>query len=382
MVKTGDTALETTGDTDQLSHESLRIEADDAYRNDNYSAAIRLYSSALERLERTAPKDRERRIRILTWLALSYQMEKDFTTARHFHEEELRVARLLRDRGKIADALHRLGDAYIELKDDRRAERCLSECLKMFRGFGPDRREIPHLIFDLAEIAERREEHRNASALFREWIRVQKERRADDLSMGWFRLGVVTAKQKEWESAEDYFYTALVAAQDAGNGYWEACALYGLGRVADDRGKYARAEHLAKEALDLASSLRDLPLIARIQILSGNVAFGAEKFEAAGQFYRAYVGTVHATSNWPSIVTGLQNLAAAYFRRNLFGFSALAFGLLDAVKEHAGADVPSQFADYYRARCRKSVSEETWEKAHEKARTMSIPDALAYFSGE
>lgn len=185
--------MEIIKDSAQRSHEELRETADAAYRMDDYQEAVRLYSAALANLERTAPKDRTSKIRILTWLALAYQHTKDFETARRFHEAELRIARQLRDREKIADALHRLGDAFIELKDDRRAERCLSESLKLFQKFLPNSREIPHLLYDLADIAIRRKDSRRAECHYRAWIAIQQSRRDANLPRAWYRLGSLAA---------------------------------------------------------------------------------------------------------------------------------------------------------------------------------------------
>jgi tetratricopeptide (TPR) repeat protein len=374
--------LETTGDTDQLSHEALRIEADDAYRNDDYSAAIRLYSSALECLERTAPKDRKSKIRILTWLALSYQMEKDYASARQYHEAELRLARQLRDPEKTADALHRLGDTFIELRDYRRAERCLSESLKHIRRFGSNRKEIPHLLFDLGEIAERRNQPRNASARFREWIHFKQERRETDLPYGWYRLGIIAVGQKDWKNAEDHFYTTLVVAHDVGSALWECYALYGLGRLAKDCANYDRSEHLLTEALRIAKSLNATGLTGSILLILGNIASDRADYATATRFFIQSIATGNAMDDPCGTIRGMKRLCVTYVRRKLFGFSALAFGLVDAFSERHGIEETAAFAETDRERCRKSVSEETWERAQEKARTMSVTDALDYFSEE
>jgi tetratricopeptide (TPR) repeat protein len=374
--------MESSSEMPPCRHEELRIAADDAYRNGNYLAAIGYYNDALDCLERTAPDDSKGRLYLLSWLALSYQQDRDFVTARHFHEAELRLARQMRDAEKIADALHRLGDTYLELKNDARAEACLAESLKLARSLGSQRREIPHLLYDLAAISERGKRFVEATSRYREWITVRQQSGERDVAYGWYWLGTIAARQRDWRMAEDHFYMALVVAQDCGNSNGESWALYGLGRVAYDCEKRQRAEHLIGEALRVSESVRDLRLMASIRKISGNIAYAQEDYQRAAESYIRHVETEYANNSWTGVVDGLQNAAAAYCHLDRAGFAALCFGLVDALKERLGVEYPSQFADRFRVRCRRMVSEETWEGAQKRARDISIPEALAYFSGE
>jgi predicted ATPase/class 3 adenylate cyclase len=267
----------------------------------------------------------------------------DYDTARALYRQGLTLRREIDDTPGVASSLNNLGVVAQETGDYAAARALHEESLALKRDLG-DSSGIAFSLTNLGNVAKEQADYAAARAMHAEALALFRQlgdKRS--IASALTNLGVVAFAQGDHISAHSLHSEALALFRELGDKRSTAIALNNLGSVACEQGDYTSSRVLYEECLDLCREVGDKVGIA-------------------------------------SVLAGLGRLAVASGGANVERGVRL-FGSVEALSETLGAVLDA--ADHLLhqraiAAARAQLGEETFKKAWNEGRAMTIEEAIEY----
>jgi predicted ATPase/class 3 adenylate cyclase/Tfp pilus assembly protein PilF len=383
-----------------LERTSLRAKALDgtgtlAYHQGEYASARSLYEESLAIKQQLG--DKMGIAFSLNGLGLVVHRQGEYAVARSLYEESLVISRQLADKRGIAGSLNNLGNVAYNQGEYAAARSLYKESLAIRRELG-DNRGIANSLNGLGGVAYRQREYAAARSLYEESLAI-KQQLGDKMgiasSLG--NLGNVAYYQGEYAAARSLYEESLAISRQLGDKEGSASSLNDLGNVAYNQGEYAAARSLHEESLAMRRELGDNRGIAFSLTNLGNVAYMQGEYAAARSLYEESLAVWRELENTRGLaicLAGLGGVAVGAPRprqaqaqtrsegsRGQAKRGARLLGAAEALLEAIRAIVSADDRMVYEqgvASAHAQLSEEEFEKAWAKGRTMNLEQAIAY----
>jgi predicted ATPase/DNA-binding XRE family transcriptional regulator/tetratricopeptide (TPR) repeat protein len=185
--------------------------------------------------------------RLLQEAGILAYLQSDYEAARATHQQVLTLARELRDEAMIANALHGLSNAAMNLGRFEEVVSLLAECLPLARSAGED------------------------------WL----------VAMALNNLAEVARLKGDIDQAEQMFKEGLEILAGIGDRYFTPILLDGLGTIAQYRGDYEAARAIHTQCLILSREMDDRRVMALTLEKLAGVAAGQRRAERAARLLGA-----------------------------------------------------------------------------------------------
>ncbi|GIK74561.1 MAG: serine/threonine protein kinase [Chloroflexota bacterium] len=204
------------------------------------------------------------RVRLLYGAGVLARLQLDLTAARHFAEEQQRLAQRLDDRQGIADSYGVMGWVEEFLGNYQKALNCFNKRLMLFRALG-NQRGIAYALRGLGEAATALGMYDEADAWLNEaltiFLQLGDRRYAAQL---WNDLGVLAYDVNKPGVAESYFQLSLTTYRSVNDRHGIVKLLLNLSRLSLLQGDLSGAAAHQEEAAQQIRGLADKLLLASI----------------------------------------------------------------------------------------------------------------------
>jgi predicted ATPase/transcriptional regulator with XRE-family HTH domain len=323
------------------------------------------------------------RARALNALVLLSAEQADLKNARHLAEQNLALARELREPHILARAHHARGTVLWKQKDFPAAHESSELAAQLFRGLG-NRPALAASLQSLGRIAMNQDRldlaqvYLNQSeAIFQEFSNtIERNAVLSD-------LGLLAYLRNDPAAAHSYLERSLKHFRAAGNLSGIEMSLNRLGDVARCEGDYEEAERLYMECMAVYSSSGDQDEIASLLHNQGYVLSRRGDQAEALELFRKALSMQQELDNQAGIAECLAGIAGVLTLQGHFHCAGKLFGAAEALREAAGVVLwPANQMEYERslALLRNSTEEAefktAWVQGRRQPAGQSIQEAL------
>ncbi len=259
------------------------------------------------------------------------------------YREMLRLAEVAENRKAQAIALQRLGILYYD-RNKQSAEQFYEQSLTLKNELN-DLTGQAQLYNNLGLLYEHWGDHERAQMMLEKGVEIHKQCLSSEwefLSL-YSNLGILAARQKQWEQAYHYSELALRIAEESGAPYEIARATFNLGKHDFDRGETEAAREKFQQALTTAEhyNLKDLVELAccalgRLWLDLGQLAQGIEYLQRVVEIQESFQAKRKLSGTYC-------DLGTAYLRNGDFEqclhFYNLGASLFEYLTDHDGIDI-------------------------------------------
>ncbi len=242
------------GEVERELHYLLEVVEDMISRRGVYDEADVLIGRGLTYLD----DNDTRRAALLNWRSDNYLRHSDYEGARENAQAAIDLGRRLGAKQEIVRGLKYLGDAALDLGDNRLAANYFQQSIDLAREIGHPR-GISINLYGLGRVARRQGDFEAAERYFRESMTVFEK---IGYTLGIIsilnNLGLIADLRGDAEAAERYYQQSLALAHEVGDKLGIANTLNNLGFVAKAYGQYTAAEQYFQRSLALAHELGEV----------------------------------------------------------------------------------------------------------------------------
>ena len=248
----------------------LRQQAGREYGQQNYAAALKIFSPSLAASEKAG--DQQGASASLNNIGAIYYAQSNYTQALDFYQRSLQAKRTLNDKAGIARSLNNLGNVYFDLSDYAQAL-----------------------------------EHYQSSLRLKEELNDQA-----GLALSLSNLGSVKQTQGHYTQALVYLKQGMQIAEKLSDKAVSAACLNNIGNVYDSQGNYAQAVEHYHLSLRLSEELNDKSLMARALGNLGGVLRKQGRFAEALESQQRSLRLNQELESPAGIAATLNNIANIY----------------------------------------------------------------------
>jgi predicted ATPase/transcriptional regulator with XRE-family HTH domain len=323
------------------------------------------------------------RARALNALVLLSAEQADLQKARHLAEQNLEVARELREPHILARAHHAGAIVLWKQKDFLGAHEACDLAAQLFRGLG-NRPSLAACLQSLGRIAMNQNKLEQAQIYLGQSEEIFQEfSNTIELNAVLSDLGLLAYLRSDFSAARSYLETSLKHFRAAGNISGIEMSLNRLGDVARCEGDYQEAERLYTECMAIYSESGDQDEIASLLHNLGYVASERGDHAGALRLFRQALAMQRELENQAGIAECLAGFARVLAQQSHFDSAGRLFGAAESIRETAGVVLwPANLLEHERslALLRKSMDAKALSKAWSQGRIQpvgqSIQDAL------
>jgi predicted ATPase/transcriptional regulator with XRE-family HTH domain len=327
-------------------------------------------------VRQTATRERARALNALVLLSAE---QADLQKARRLAEQNLDLARELREPHILARAHHARGIVLWKLKDFPAAQESCEMAAQLFRGLG-NRPSVAACLQSLGRISMNQNQLELAQIYLSQSEAIFQEfSNTIELNSVLSDLGLLSYLRNDFPAARSYLERSLKLFRLAGNNSGIEMSLNRLGDIARCEEKYQEAERLYTECMAIYSQSGDQDEIASVlHNLGYVVSWRGDQPEAFRLFQKALF-IQQDLENQAGIAECLTGLASVLTREGHFESASQLFGASETMREAAGVILwPANLREYERslALLRNSMSAEELEAAWAKGRIQPVGQTI------
>jgi predicted ATPase/transcriptional regulator with XRE-family HTH domain len=323
------------------------------------------------------------RSRALNALVLLSAEQADLKKARQLAEQNLDLARELREPHILARAHHARGMVLWKQKDLAGAHEACEIAAELFRGLG-NRTALAASLQSLGRIALNGNKLDVAQAYLEQSEKIfQEYSNTIELNSVLSDLGLLAYLRNDYPAARSYLERSLKHFRAAGSISGIEMSLNRLGDVARCENDYQKAEKLYRECMAIYSESGDQDEIASLLHNLGYVACWRGEHAQALSFFRVALFSQQELDNLSGMAECLAGIASVLTRQGQFECAGRLFGAAEVVRERAGTVLwPANLMEYERslALLRESMSggqlSMAWAQGRDQSFEQSIQEAF------
>jgi predicted ATPase/transcriptional regulator with XRE-family HTH domain len=319
------------------------------------------------------------RARALNALVLLSAEQADLKKARYLAEQNLELARELREPHILARAHHARGIVLWKQKDFAAAHESCEMAAQLFRGLG-NRPALAASLQALGRIAMNQDKldlaqvYLNQSeAIFQEFSNtIERNAVLSD-------LGLLAYLQNDFAAARSYLERSLQHFRAAGNHSGIEMSLNRLGDVARCEGDYPEAERLYAECMAVYGGSGDQDEIASLLHNQGYVASRGGDQAGALELFRQALSMQQELDNQAGMAECLSGIAGVLTLQSHFDCAARLFGAAEALREATGVVLwPANRMEYERSLVllQNSMEPEKLKAAWARGRSLPLAQSV------
>jgi predicted ATPase/transcriptional regulator with XRE-family HTH domain len=332
-------------------------------------------------VRQTATRERARALNALVLLSAE---QADLQKARRLAEQNLGLARELREPHILARAHHALGIVLWKQKDFPAAHASCEMAAQLFRGLG-NRPSLAACLQSLGRISMNQNQLELAQTYLAQSEAIFQEfSNTIELNSVLSDLGLLSYLRNDFPGARSYLERSLKLFRTAGNNSGIEMSLNRLGDVARCDENYLEAERLYTECMAIYSESGDQDEIASVLHNLGYVVSWRGDYAEAQRYFRKALALQQWLENPAGIAECLAGFASVLTRQGHFESASRLFGASEAMREAAGAILwPANIMEYEHslALLRTSMNAHEFEAAWLQGRTQPIEKSIQVVFG-
>jgi predicted ATPase/transcriptional regulator with XRE-family HTH domain len=319
------------------------------------------------------------RSRALNALVLLSAEQADLQTARSLAEQNLELARELREPHILARAHHARGIVLWKQKDFPAAHESCQVAAQLFRGLG-NRPALAASLQSLGRIAMNQNKLDLAQVYLNQSEAIFQEfSNTIELNSVLSDLGLLAYLCNDFSAAKTYLERSLRHFRAAGNNSGQEMSLNRLGDIARCEQDYAEAERLYTECMTVYRESGDRDEIASLLHNLGYVACQHDDHTRALALFREALAMQQELDNQAGMAECLAGIASVLTRQGDFECAGRLFGTSEGMRERAAVVLwPANLMEYERslALLRNSMDEEMLAAAWSLGRNLPVEQSV------
>jgi tetratricopeptide (TPR) repeat protein len=323
------------------------------------------------------------RARALNALVLLSAEQADLKNARRLAEQNLALARELREPHILARAHHARGIVLWKQKDYSAAHESCEMAAQLFRGMG-NRPALAASFQSLGRIAMNQNRLDLAQVYLNQSEAIFQEfSNTIELNSVLSDLGLLAYLRNDYSEARSYLERSLKHFRAAGNHSGIEMSLNRLGDVARCEDDYPEAERLYAECMAVYGGSGDQDEIASLLHNQGYVSIRRGDHDGAMQLFRKALSMQQDMDNRPGVAECLAGIANVLTLQGHLECAGKLFGAAEAMRETAGVVLwPANQMEYERslALLRNSMEAEklitAWSQGRSQPVELSVQEAF------